>query len=130
MEVGRKVAIDTIVKKYLLSNGYEDAAAAMSAKNAAMGDTTTSNADSDPIANDSHISSGNSNTIIDEGETLTISGQILSTVVEDIVILGVNSGNYSIYEEEYCSLRSWSLSSLDIVKSEVSLFLFPAFVHW
>ena len=130
MEVDRKVAIDTIVKKYLLSRGYGEAAAAMNAKKIVPGDDAVSLANNDSCAADNEIPSGNSNDVIDDGETLTISGQILSTVVEGIVVLGVNSGNYGIYEMEYSCLRSWCLSSIDLVKSEVSLLLFPAFVHW
>lgn len=130
MEVDRKVAIDTIVKKYLLSRGYGEAAAAMSAKKTISEDDAASVANNDTCTAENEISNGDSNYVIDDEETLTLSGQILSTVVEGIVVLGVNSGNYGIYEVEYSCLRSWCLSSLDLVKSEVSLLLFPAFVHW
>ena len=42
----------------------------------------------------------------------------------------MNSGNHHVYDQEYGVLRSWCLTSLDIVKSEFLLLLMPTFVHW
>jgi WD40 associated region in TFIID subunit, NTD2 domain len=125
-----KSTIDAIVKNYLLSRGYEKAAAEMENE---LCRTKDGNADNLTIGvgqNDyKRATIGNPN-IVNQADALVLSSQVLSSVIEDIVILGANSGNHRIYEEEYTALRSWSLTSLDIVKSEVLLLLLPTFVHW
>jgi hypothetical protein len=100
MSDSNKAAIDAIVKDYLLSRGYNKAAAEME---------------------------GECN--IDVTDNRALSKQVLSTITEDIVILSMNNGNYGIYDKEYSALRSWSLISLDLIKSEVLLLLMPIFVH-
>lgn len=118
-----KAAVDAIVRNYLLSRGYEKAAAEMELELNRPQDESV----------DENVSRKNNNGPNDadsESMATLLSSQVLSTVIQDIVILGVNSGNYRIYDDEYSSLRSWSLTSLDLIKSEVLLLLMPTFVHW
>lgn len=158
MSDNNKAAIDAIVKNYLISRGYEKAAAEMEMQQNQTANTSTdnthekgnndmiiahtnsnkngssSNIDSSTnMSTSSSISSTLNNSKTDaqkKKDLLSFSTQILSTVTEDIIILGLNNGNYRVYEEEYSSLRSWALTSLDLIKNEVSLILFPVFVHW
>ena len=118
-----KAAVDAIVRNYLLSRGYEKAAAEMELELNRPQDESV----------DENVNRKNNNGPNDadsESMATLLSSQVLSTVIQDIVILGVNSGNYRIYDDEYSSLRSWSLTSLDLIKSEVLLLLMPTFVHW
>jgi hypothetical protein len=125
-----KSTIDAIVKNYLLSRGYEKAAAEMENQLCRTKEENADNLTSGVGQNDyKKATIGNPN-IVNQADALLLSSQVLSSVIEDIVILGANSGNHRIYEEEYTALRSWSLTSLDIVKSEVLLLLLPTFVHW
>ena len=118
-----KAAFDAIVRNYLISRGYEKAAAEM--------ELEVNRPQDDPMEEGvSRKSSSGLNSSESESMVTLLSSQVLSTVIQDIVILGVNSGNYSIYDDEYSSLRSWSLTSLDLIKSEVLLLLMPTFVHW
>ena len=118
-----KAAVDAIVRNYLLSRGYEKAAAEMELE---------LNRPQDESVEEfiSRRNNGCPNDADSESMATLLSSQVLSTVIQDIVILGVNSGNYRIYDDEYSSLRSWSLTSLDLIKSEVLLLLMPTFVHW
>lgn len=125
-----KSTIDAIVKNYLLSRGYEKAAAEMEIELHRMKEENADNLTSGVSQNDWRKVAIGSASIINPNDALQLSSQVLSSVIEDIVILGANSGNHRIYEEEYTALRSWSLTSLDIVKSEVLLLLLPTFVHW
>lgn len=118
-----KATVDAIVRNYLLSRGYEKAAAEMELEvNRTKDDAVDENF--------SKKSNSSSNGTDSDSMITLLSSQVLSTVIQDIVILGVNSGNYRIYDDEYSSLRSWSLTSLDLIKSEVLLLLMPTFVHW
>lgn len=125
-----KSTIDAIVKNYLLSRGYEKAAAEMEIELHRTKEENADNLTSGVSQNDWRKVAIGSASIINQNDALQLSSQVLSSVIEDIVILGANSGNHRIYEEEYTALRSWSLTSLDIVKSEVLLLLLPTFVHW
>ena len=120
MADSNKATVDAIVRNYLLSRGYEKAAAEMELE---------LNRTQDESSDERKNNSGPNGTDSESMVTL-LSSQVLSTVIQDIVILGVNSGNYRIYDDEYSSLRSWSLTSLDLIKSEVLLLLMPTFVHW
>lgn len=125
-----KSTIDAIVKNYLRSRGYEKAAAEMEIELHRMKEENADNLTSGVSQNDWRKVAIGSASNINQNDALQLSSQVLSSVIEDIVILGANSGNHRIYEEEYTALRSWSLTSLDIVKSEVLLLLLPTFVHW
>ena len=125
-----KSTIDAIVKNYLRSRGYEKAAAEMEIELHRMKEENADNLTGGVSQNDWRKVAIGSASNINQNDALQLSSQVLSSVIEDIVILGANSGNHRIYEEEYTALRSWSLTSLDIVKSEVLLLLLPTFVHW
>lgn len=130
MSDSNKSTIDAIVKNYLLSRGYEKAAAEMEIE---LRQTTKDSTDNEVVGScvkDYRKAINSNQSIVNQTDALVLSSQVLSSVIEDIVILGANSGNHRIYEEEYIALRSWSLTSLDIVKSEVLLLLLPTFVHW
>ena len=123
MADSNKATVDAIVRNYLRSRGYEKAAAEMELElNRPKDDAVDENV--------SKKNNGGSNGTDSDSMVTLLSSQVLSTVIQDIVILGVNSGNYRIYDDEYSSLRSWSLTSLDLIKSEVLLLLMPTFVHW
>lgn len=125
-----KSTIDAIVKNYLLSRGYEKAAAEMEIELCRTKKENADNLGSDVSQIGCRKTANGNPIIVNQTDVLLSSSQVLSSVIEDIVILGANSGNHRIYEEEYTALRSWSMTSLDIVKSEVLLLLLPTFVHW
>ena len=83
--------VDTLVKQYLLSAGYTQAAAAMENKQQPSSSSTTTTA--------------------------------------DLAMCAVNSTDPSIYDAEYKSFRSFATASLDLVKGELFLVLFPLFVN-
>jgi len=51
-------------------------------------------------------------------------------LAEDLIVFGINSGEVSLYSTGYDDLRSWALSSLEMVKVELLAVCFPVFVHW
>ena len=130
MSASSEATIDAIVKTYLLSRGYDKAAAEMDAEVKSVVDTNVM---------DSHSGTGNISSAVPdfcrsvigvtEEKRHLLANQVLSTVTEDIILFSINGGNYTIYNEEYNALRSWCLTSLDIVKSELLLILLPSFVH-
>ena len=89
--------VDTLVKQYLLSAGYTQAAAAMESKQQAQRHP--------PASSSSH------------------------TTTADLAMCAVKSTDPSIYDAEYKSFRSFATASLDLVKGELFLVLFPIFVH-
>ena len=51
-------------------------------------------------------------------------------LAEDLIVFGINSGDLSLYTTGYDALRSWAISSLEMVKAELLGVCFPVFVHW
>lgn len=51
-------------------------------------------------------------------------------MAEDLILFGINSGEVSLYSSGYDDLRSWALSSLEMVKGELLAVCYPVFVHW
>ena len=88
----RENCVDTLVKQYLLSAGFTEAAAAMEQQQ-------------------THRQPSN------------------NTMKADLAICAVKSTDPTIYDTEYKSFRSFAAASLDLVKGELFLVLFPIFVH-
>lgn len=101
--------IDSLVIQYLISKGYEKSAQQL--ENELQ---TISSSSSLAFSNNTTSTSNNSN-------------NILLTNMISHVLKGVN---YNIYDEEYGSFRSWSCSSLDITKNELTIISFPLFIYW
>lgn len=106
--------IDAIVKEYLLARGYSKAAAELEQESHIV------------ISEDNQLSSSASN-------NRSLSHRILSTmaaIAEESSHLGLKQSNSDMYITNYDSLRSWALSSLDIIKPQLISLCFPVFVHW
>lgn len=56
--------------------------------------------------------------------------QLLSSITEDIYIVGINRSNYKLYYESYDTVLSWAMNSIDLVKTQLLSLCFPLFVHW
>jgi hypothetical protein len=56
--------------------------------------------------------------------------QSLSSITEDIYIIGINRSNYKLYYESYDTVLSWAMNSIDLVKTQLLSLCFPLFVHW
>lgn len=142
MSASSEATVDAIVKTYLLSRGYDKAAAQMDIECNRATDAPVLDSGRTPtnVSENAGIGISTSSSFVpdvschvigaSEGKKQLLANHVLSTVTEDIVLFSINDGNYSIYDEEYNALRSWCLTSLDIVKSELLLILMPSFVHW
>ena len=56
--------------------------------------------------------------------------KLLSSITEDIYIIGINRSNYKLYYESYDTVLSWAMNSIDLVKTQLLSLCFPLFVHW
>jgi hypothetical protein len=100
-----KEGVDALVREYLISRGYTKAAAEL-----------------DMEAATAPAAAGASNAIVTK--------QLLSTVAEDLYILGLKDRNTESYFNGYDSLRTWAVNSVDMVKNQLLSVCFPIFVHW
>jgi hypothetical protein len=103
--------IDEFVKEYLISKGYSKTVAELMMESSRK-----------------HNSTGNLITT-QQVPTSIVNSRLLSTIVEDIYVLGYN-GNVYIYFSSYDAVRSWALNALDQVKYELLSITFPLFVYW
>ena len=130
MSASSEATIDAIVKTYLLSRGYDKAAAEMDTEGKSVVDINMADVQSSSSKNPSSVPDACHSAIaVSEEKRHLLANQVLSTVTEDIILFSINGGKYTVYNEEYNALRSWCLTSLDIVKSELLLILLPSFVH-
>ena len=130
MSASSEATIDAIVKTYLLSRGYDKAAAEMDTEGKSVVDINIADVQSSSSKNSSSVPDACHSVIAaSEEKRHLLANQVLSTVTEDIILFSINGGKYTVYNEEYNALRSWCLTSLDIVKSELLLILLPSFVH-
>ena len=60
----------------------------------------------------------------------TITGTQLSSITEDVYIVGINKSNYRLYYHSYDAVRSWAINSIDLVKTQLLSLCFPLFIHW
>ena len=106
--MSNKEGVDALVREYLISRGYTKTAAELE-----MEATTHSGATTGPLSNSSLVAK-----------------QLLSTVAEDLYILGLKDRSTECYFNGYDLVRSWAANSIDIVKTELLALTFPIFVHW
>jgi hypothetical protein len=99
---------DVLVKQYLVSKGYTDAAAAMEQQS-----LSAHQHQQHPPHQQHHNQH--------QGGAALASDLVVGALERD--------SNAGIYNEEYQIFRSFALASLDIVKGELILVLFPVFVH-
>jgi len=94
--------VDALVKEYLISRGYSKAAAQLEEESSAR----------EP---------GIPNELVPK--------QLLSTIAEDLYVLGMRDKNATSYFTAYDLLRSWAVNSIDMVKNQLLSATFPIFVH-
>lgn len=98
-------AVDALVRDYLISRGYNKAAAELAQESA-------------------HTTSG------EAPATSIVAKHLLSTMAEDLYILGLKDKSASSFFVGYDLLRSWAVTSIDVVKNQLLSVTFPIFVHW
>ena len=101
---------DALVREYLISRGYTKTAAELQME-------CSTNPTGTP-ANPTNTS------------TTVVAKQLLSTVAEDLYILGLSDKGTQSYFDGYDLMRTWAVNSIDIVKAQLLAICFPIFVHW
>ena len=105
--MSNKEGVDALVREYLISRGYTKTAAELEME------ATTHSREPGASSNSSLVAK-----------------QLLSTVAEDLYILGLKDRSTECYFNGYDLVRSWAANSIDIVKTELLALTFPIFVHW
>ena len=105
--MSNKEGVDALVREYLISRGYTKTAAELEME------ATTHSGEPCALSNSSLVAK-----------------QLLSTVAEDLYILGLKDRSTECYFNGYDLVRSWAANSIDIVKTELLALTFPIFVHW
>jgi hypothetical protein len=98
--------VDALVREYLISRGYKKAAAELE-----MECSKTPSSDA-------------------PGATSIVAKHLLSTVAEDLYILGLKDKSAVSFFVGYDLLRSWAVTSIDVIKNQLLSVTFPIFVHW
>jgi hypothetical protein len=117
--------IDKLVKAYLIRKGFTKAAAEM--ENEFNNNNNNQNMD---IVIDNNNNNQSSSISIPKDKPNGLSEQFICNISEDIIILGFNEGDVKLYNEGYDSFRSWTCTSLDMIKTSLLSVCFPLFVHW
>lgn len=68
--------------------------------------------------------------IVDPTEEENSCKRMLSSVAEDVYVLGIQNGNRNLFFGEYDAFRSWALNSIEIAQAQLLGLSFPLFVHW
>lgn len=112
--------IDKIVREYLESKGYKNAALALDADMNKTLDGATPGTAVDLVGNG----------VASSSSTSTVNGIASVNVVEAIYLKGLKDNDFSIYCAEFNNFSSWVLESFHSVKVYYLAVMFATFCHW